>query len=220
MTITSDETAVWVFYLKNTINDVVRNSINNFVSTGLLIDILIEESLLIPTEIIFLGITGNKENILINKDNNSSDILTKIMRKLNFLGNGYVSFLIRGKTSLLINESKKDFDNILEVGVELSSYESRFYINTYSDCWVPIDRDDNVQVELAIDASSRLEKCLKKIDLEILLESRFPALNEECEGMYILPQKGNRVYTKSKVNNTIYKDIIDMKFFWENRDIY
>ena len=94
-------------------------------------------------------------------------------------------------------------------------------ISTHSDCWIPIDDDDNIQIELAKDSSKRLKKCLDAIDANLPIVGRTPPLNEESTE-YGIPVIGNQVYMYKK-----YLDWVDLTeeqleeikgFIWENRD--
>ncbi len=220
MTITKDEIAVWVFSLPVEVNK-IKNTFNYLLSINTLIKCLVSEELLIPEKVIFLGNEGRNREIALGFNYSSELISFKIVEYLKQEINSDIStpMVINGRTKLFIDGEYKLMNDIMSVEIDFNSVEPRFVISTYSDCWVPIDREDAFQVDLSIDASKRLEKCLDRIDNELFVIDRFPNIDEECVGMYILPQKGNRVYTESPLSRLIMNENV-LKYIWKNRNDY
>lgn len=214
MTRTSDEIAAWFYYLED----------NNSYSMGLqspkaiyciykILNLFYEKNLIFSKKIYFDKINKGVEVV----DTAPEKVIIQILENLINRSQTLNTLYIEGSTELLIDGKRVLEDRILDLTFEFGSVDSRFYINTYSDCWVPVDRDDNIQEKLAIDTSSRLESCLSSIERELAIKERFPRLNEESEGMYLLPQKGNRVYTESLLSNLITNSKA-LKYFWNYRD--
>lgn len=219
MTIAKDEMAVWVFYL--TIgSDNIDNTMKLLLSLNILLQCLEEEELFIPSEVVFLGKKGTNRKIKLNYRNGTDSNTIRILESLNQIENSILTpMLINGRTKLYIDEKDKFIEGVLTLEIDFNLIEPRFILSTYSDCWVPIDIEDNLQVDLALDSSERLERCINKIGEKIQIRERYPNENEDSDDMYILPMRGNRLYTKSYVplleNN---KEVL--KFLWKNRGTY
>jgi len=219
MTITKDEMAVWVFYL--TIgSDNITNTIKILLSLNILLKCLEEEKLLIPSEVVFLGKKGANRKIKLTSENGTDSNTIRILESLNQLENDITTpVLINGQTKLYIDQKDKFIEGILTLEIDFNLVEPRFILSTYSDCWVPIDIEDNLQIDLALDSSERLERCINKMGKKIQIRERYPNENEDSDDMYILPMRGNRIYTKS------YAPLLEnnkeaLKYLWKNREVY
>lgn len=215
MTRTSDEIAAWFYYLEDSkLYSVGLESSVAIHCIYKILNLLYIDKLLLPRKIYFGKIKDGLEIL----DAAPEKVVIQILKQLD-IAKALNTIYIEGETELLLNGERTLEGGILDLTFEFGSVDSRFYLNTYSDCWVPIDRDDNIQEELAIDSSRRLEKCLSSIESEVAIKEKSPESNEESEDMYILPQKGNRVYTKSNLSNLI-KNSEALKYFWNQRNSY
>lgn len=215
MTRTSDEMAAWFYYLadEKKYSNGLKSSLS-ILCIYKILNILFEEKLFLPEVIYF-----DRLNEGIEIQNPGPEQIT--VQILNYLPKSNLpiyTVFFRGSTELLFDGKYQLESGILDLAFEFGTVDSRFYINSYADCWVPIDRDDNLQIDLAIDSSERLERCLDKIDREFSIRERYPSLSEESDDMYILPQKGNRIYTKS-FSDLLSNNEKALKYIWSNRNI-
>ena len=97
-----------------------------------------------------------------------------------------------------------------------------FSITLFSDCWVPIDRDDNLQIKLAENSSSTLKNVLIQIK-KLGFSSIDPDENEEYIDE-LLPQCGFKVYLHDNALDFLYNKEVSKeelnnieKYLWKNR---
>jgi len=220
-----DEMAAWYFNLQPLKDlDEIDLKLNVYPYEHLLIfldiiNIFKESRVLIPKKILFLrGQFGDSEIDICNIE--TKDILYKVLKEM--VGNEYSgTLLVKGFTELLLDREYKPVERVIEIGFEFGL--GRIQIISYADCWIPIDRDDNLQIELALDSSQRLEDCLKTIASTFDLIDQEPSKNEEITSN-ILPQKGLKVYTYEDISgilgidNNLKSDL--KKYMWKYRNDY
>ena len=105
--------------------------------------------------------------------------------------------------------------NILSVFSDL--VDGSIIIDVYTDLWIPIDRNDQLQVDLAESNQIRLTSLLREIR-DVGFSDVYPNEGEEHVDE-ILPQKGFKVYMhKDAIYHNVpddLKEVVD-KYYWEN----
>lgn len=202
------------FYLKEKRLD--RYPLHYVYSLYVVLDLFKSERLLKVKEVeFFMGENGSFK--ILTEQLTSEQIVIKILKEINNRDSGMVIYFY-GSTDLLRNGAYLEEDNILKIffGLNLES----FFILTYSDCWIPLSIDGNLQIDMAKDSSSRLERCLSSIADKLRLENKEPGLNEEVTDD-LLPQRGNRIFLYKKYMDEVsltHKQQEEIKdFIWENR---
>ena len=215
------EMGCWYFRLKSPANftelekSVVTYPFYYMYSVYFILKKFREENLFDPKMIIFSR-AGNS-NVSI-ESLNDEQIIIRILEEMNreMYSN---NFIVEGTTSLLVNGVYQKYEQVLSLTFELNC--SQISIATYSDCWIPIDGDDNLQIELAKDSSKRLERCLDAIDSKLPIIERTPPLNEE-NTEYGIPVIGNKVYMYEEnlewVDDLTKEQLNEIQeFIWEKR---
>ena len=106
---------------------------------------------------------------------------------------------LQGSTRINFDSDQKTFDRIIEVDLNFDVQD--LYIITFSDCWIPIDRNDQLQLEMAELNAPRLQQALSEI-YQAGFHSVFPAPDEPyCD--HLLPQKGFSVMMRPVMLNEV-----------------
>jgi len=196
MTETSDPIASWFFNFKTEQErnpfELLKNIIQILESYGLL--------LLEKTEFI-RGIFGDSHYISSNRGMQLDWIFNELKKE-------HSHFLFfTGTTIISINKLDHiKVKNIIQCSFDFDT--KCFALKTYSDLWLPLDRNDNKQLDLAIQSSLLLEKALKDIK-ELGFDDIIPDVGIiHADELY--PQKGFRVYIPRYLmnpNRNKYTDI-------------
>ena len=156
------------------------------------------------------------ENI---QEDSVDSIMDIIIQNVNEAG-ASPHIIFSGKTTLLQNGHKRTYDQI--VNLYCCLIMGTISITLLSDCWVPIDRNDELQIELAEDSSKRLFQTLNEIK-ELGFDNIDPDINEE-NGDELLPQFGFKVYLHDTAIDYINFDELSAeekktieKYLWKNR---
>ncbi|MBC6993121.1 hypothetical protein QWY85_14825 [Neolewinella lacunae] len=125
-----------------------------------------------------------------------------------------------GQTTLIENGQESNYFGIVDFQCDLDV--GNFNITLLSDCWVPIDREDKLQIDLAEQCSPRLIKVLKEIK-----ELGFDSIDPDCGEEYtdeLLPQFGFKVFLRDSAVNEIDYNSLSIeekksieKYLWKNR---
>ncbi len=229
MTVTSfDPIAVWHFNSKKT-NEYFKYSnvefgcypVWVFWNLKNILNILYKSKILLINKLTFLGI----EEIIIDfkgKDTTVDEVIDVIVSEI-YTSKVSSSIKFSGRTVLNENGKEKSFSNIVQFHCTLNL--GSFTISLFSDCWVPIDRNDKLQVDLAEKCSPILSKALKKIK-ELGFDSVTPDSGEEYTDE-LLPQFGFKVYLyDTAIDEIDYKQLSKEdkwrieKYLWKNRITY
>lgn len=226
MTISSyDPIAVWHFnsrksneYFKYSNVDYGSYPVWIFWNLRKALNILNDSKILQVDKLTFLGV----EEVVIDFQGEDKTVDEVVEIIVNAIDTAKASPSIRftGRTILREDEKEIRFSNIVQIHCSLNL--GSITISLFSDCWVPIDRNDKLQVDLAEKCSPVLSDTLYKIK-ELGFESVYPDSTEEYTDE-ILPQYGFKVYLyDSAVNEIEYNKlskenrmIID-KYLWKNR---
>ncbi|MFM9946577.1 MAG: hypothetical protein ACKV1O_01435 [Saprospiraceae bacterium] len=217
-----DSMAVWFFNFSdgNFIGDMQANNYSTsiFGNFKLILEYFIESGLLMPTKIKFLrGALGGDTatDILdINVEAIMDCVVEEMQRKENSTNIG-----LFGITKIYEKDVCQDIFDIIRVWYDFRN--GRLIIHLQADCWLPVDRDDNIQIEMAEKNAPILEKVLRSIK-NIGYDDIMPDEGEEyCDEL--LPQMGFRVYLHDMLFDLIKKDLSETeirrisKFLWSNR---
>ncbi len=228
MTITSnDPVAVWHFnskksnaYFKYSNSDFGCYPIWVFWNLRKALNILHTYKILQVNKLTFLG---TEEVIVELKEVKDVDeIFDIIVKKIDTIKTS-PSIRFSGQTILVEDGQEKSYFDIVEFhcGLSLGS----FSITLFSDCWVPIDRNDKLQIDLAEKCSPILSKALKEIK-GLEFDSVDPDSGEENTDE-LLPQFGFKVYLYDSAINEIGYNRLSKedrqyieKHLWKNRMLY
>jgi hypothetical protein len=152
--------AAWYFYLNNNETNMSTNTLAhwNFGIFSQTLQILREEELFIPIQIM-VSISNVQKERIETKNLNNFEVLFLLSDLLNKYGKESLSFT--GKT--LIKSVEGDYWEESIIGFSYEFYYPRLAIEIFSDLWVPIDRDMNLQIDLAELNAGRLTRTLKRI---------------------------------------------------------
>lgn len=115
-------------------------------------------------------------------------------------GNGFIPpIILQGSTLIFSDNENKFLDGIIKVMIDFSVQD--LHITTYSDCWIPIDRNDQLQLEMAELNAPRLQQALSEI-YQAGFHSVFPAPDEPYWD-HLLPQKGFSVMMRPVMLNEV-----------------
>lgn len=226
MTVTAfDPIAVWHFSSKK-INDYFIHSnieigsypIWVFWNLKKALDILYKSQLLIVDKVTFLGA---KETVVDFQDNDNivDEVVDAIVNRIN-IDKVYPSIKFSGRTILIENGQENSFNDIIYFHCSLNLGSCS--VSLMSDCWVPIDRNDKLQIDLAESCSPVLTEALLRIK-KLGFDKVDPDQSEESLDE-LLPQYGFRVYLWDSAINYIDYDTMSSddkacvnKYLWKNR---
>lgn len=228
MTITSyDPIAVWYFnsnksneYYKYSNRDFGCYPICVFWNLKKALDILYKNQILQVNRLTFLGEKG----FIVEKEGgiDVEEIIDIIVRKVH-TESIFPSIKFSGQTTLIENGQESNYFGIVDLNCTLNI--GNFSIALFSDCWVPIDRNDKLQIDLAEQCSPILSKMLKEIK-DLGFDSIYPNYGEEYTDE-LLPQFGLKVFLNdSAVNYIDYNSLSKEekkcieKYLWKNRGDY
>jgi len=222
---TFDPMAVWHFSSKKT-NEYFKHSNIEFGSYPIwafwnlrkALDILYESQLLIVDKVTFLG---TKETVVgfQGDDNIVDEVVDAIVNKIN-IDKVSPSIKFSGRTILLENGQENSFNDIVHFYCSLNLGSCS--VSLLSDCWVPIDRNDKLQIDLAESCSPVLTEALlriKKLGFDKVDPDQLEEYSDE-----LLPQYGFKVYLWDSAINEIDYDGMSSedkacvnKYLWKNR---
>lgn len=188
----------------------------NFWALRKALELLYSSKLLIPIKVDFnnhLKESIETKNLTIDK------IFDKIIIEAKTKNHSSMTF--SGFTILYDKEKEVQFENLVKFSCSINT--GQFNLNVYSDCWVPIDLNDKLQIDLAEKNSPRLSKALKEIK-DIGFDNVDPGEEADYRDE-LLPQHGFKIFLHDEALNYIDEKLAEEdikiieKYLWKNRHI-